>query len=383
MSIPLRIGIVGRRGAAHAPGFRAHPHCRLVAMCDVDEAQLAKDADAFEIPLRFTRFEEMLDHVDAVLVATPMQLHAAQTVTALGAGKHVLSEVTAAVSLDECWQIMEAARSSGRTYMMAENYCYLRENVLVRALVEKGFFGEPTFGEGEYLHDVKPYHHTADGGRTWRYYWQVGVPGITYGTHSLGPVMQWINAYDPEDRVESVVCMGTGRRTDPEHPHDDTATLLGQLRSGRLVRIRLDMMSNRPHQMTYYALQGTHGAYEAARIPGQPGHVWFGKNPPPGPTADEHRSWRPLEEFTEHLPEMWRNPPEEALRAGHGGGDYFIVKDFVDACLGERPNPIPPEVGLHWTAVGLASTVSLQNGGVPIRVPDFADAKQRPRPLDA
>ena len=379
----LRVGIAGRRGGAHAPGFRAHPHCELVAMCDIDAVQLARDADAFEIPLRFTRFAEMLDHVDAVLLATPMQLHAPQAVMALHAGKHVMSEVTAAVTLDECWQILDAARASGRTYMMAENYCYIRDNVLVGALVRDGLFGEPTFGEGEYLHDVKPLHHTASGDPTWRYYWQVGTPGVTYPTHSLGPVMQWINAYDPDDRVETVVCLGTGRRTDPEHPHDDTATALCKLASGRLVRIRVDMMSNRPHQMTYYALQGTRGVYEASRVAGQPGFVWFGENPPPGPVRDEHRSWRPLSDFSDHLPEMWRNPPPEALRAGHGGGDYFVVKDFVDACLGEAENPIPPEVGLEWTAVGLCSTLSLQNGGVPIRVPNFRDLSQRPVTLDA
>lgn len=378
----LRIGIVGRRGAAHAAGFRAHPRCELVAMCDIDEAQLHRDADAQEIPQRFTRFAEMLDHVDAVLVATPMQLHAPQAILALDAGKHVVSEVTACVSLTECWQLADAVRRSGRTYMMAENYCYMKETVLVREMTRKGLFGDPYYGEGEYLHDVKFLHHNADGSPAWRYYWQVGQNGNTYPTHSLGPVMQWFNSLDPNDRPETVTCVGTGRRTDPEHPHDDTQITLVKLQSGKLVRLRTDMISNRPHHMTYYTLQGTAGVYEASRSHG-PSMVWLGKNPEPGPTPDEHREWRPLWDFAEHLPDEWKNPPEAALRAGHGGGDYFVVRDFVDAALGETPNPIDVFTALDWTAVGLCSQLSIDNGGVPIRVPDFRDLRQRPVTLDA
>jgi len=378
----LRIGIVGRRGSAHAAGFRAHPRAELVAMCDVDETQLAKDADAFEIPKRFTRFAEMLDHVDAVLVATPMQLHAPQAILALQAGKHVMSEVTACVSLEECWRLADAVRASGRTYMLAENYCYMRETVLVREMARKGLFGDLYYGEGEYLHDVKFLHHNADGTPAWRYYWQVGQNGNTYPTHSLGPVMQWFNSQDPSDRPTTVTCVGTGRHTDPEHPQDDTQISLVKLGSGKLVRLRTDMLSNRPHHMTYYSLQGTRGVYEATRT-GGPGYLWVGENPDPGYTPDAHRAWRPIQEFEEHLPEEWRNPPPEALKAGHGGGDYFVVRDFVDAALGERENPIDVYTGLDWTAVGLCSQVSIDNGGVPIRVPNFRDLSQRPITLDA
>jgi predicted dehydrogenase len=381
--VGLRVGIAGRRGAAFYAGLRGIPEAELTALCDLDEAWLEREAREREIPLTFTRFEAMLDYVDAVVVATPMQLHAAHAVMALEAGKHVMSEVTAAVSLDECWRILDAQRSSGKVYFFSENYCYIRENVLVRAMVEKGLFGDVYYGEGEYLHDVKNLHHTPDGGNTWRHYWQVGVPGITYGTHSLGPVMQWFNARNWQDRVESVVCLGSGRHTDPEHPHDDTSTALCKLRSGKLIRIRLDMLSNRPHQMTYYALQGTHGVYESSRVPGQPGQIWLGENPPVGFISGEiHREWRPVQAFEEHLPAHWRNPPEAARGAGHGGGDYWVVRDFVDACLGEKPTAINVYDGLHWTAVGLCSTISLVNGGVPIRVPDFHDQDQRPLVLD-
>ncbi len=308
----IRVGIAGQRGGAFITGLRALPQVEVAALCEIDEARLTKQADEHSIPGRFTRFTDMLDAVDAVVVATPMQLHAPQAILALRAGKHVLSEVTAAVSLTECWQIVDAVKAApaGTVYMLSENYCYIRDNVLVREMARKGLFGDVYFGEGEYLHDVKNLHHYEDGSRTWRYYWQVGQNGSTYPTHSLGPVMQWFTAVHPDERIETVTCVGTGRHTDPEHPHDDTSILLCKMKSGRLAKVRVDMISNRPHQMTYYALQGTHGVYEASRVGGQPGHVWLGE----GADAykDHGRKWRPLSEFEKHLPEEWRNPPEEA-----------------------------------------------------------------------
>ena len=117
----------------------------------------------FEVPGLFTRFEEMRDAVDAVIIATPLHLHASQAILSLQAEKHVPSEVTAAVSLDECWHLLDAVKSSGKTYMLSENYCYQRDNVLVYEMVRRGLFGEPYFGEGEYMHEIRDMHHAPDG----------------------------------------------------------------------------------------------------------------------------------------------------------------------------------------------------------------------------
>lgn len=374
----IKVGIAGQRGGAFVAGLKNHPDVELTALCEVNEQRLNEQGEKFGVEKRFTRFDEMLDHIDAVIVATPMQLHAPQTIMALQAGKHVMSEVTAAVSLEECWRIIDAVKSSGKTYMLSENYCYIKSNVLVREMVRKGMFGEPYFGEGEYLHDCRAIHHNADGSPTWRYYWQVGINGATYPTHSLGPVMQWFTAANPDERLDYVTCLGSGRHADPEHPHDDTSILLCKLKSGKLAKVRVDMMSPRPHHMTYYSLQGTNGVYEAVRAGGG-GNVWLGENNP----GEESRKWTPLSEYEEHMPEMWRNPPEAALRAGHGGGDYFVIHDWVEAIKTGASPPIDVYTGMEWTAAGLCSQISIDNGGVPIKMPDFRDPAQRPILLDA
>ena len=122
------------------------------------------------------------------------------------------------ITLDECHALKaaaESARKEGAVYALAENYCWLKECVLVRALAGEGLFGTPYYGEGAYIHEVRGYHHAPDGTPTWRARWQVGTRGCTYGTHSLGPVMQWMKAANPAERIASVACVGSGVHTDP------------------------------------------------------------------------------------------------------------------------------------------------------------------------
>ncbi len=374
----LNIGIAGKRGLSFLAGLRSSPGVEVTAFCEKNPQVLKEEADRHGIPRTFTEFEAMLDGVDAAVVATPMPLHVPQSLLALDAGKHVLSEVTAAVSLEECWRLLDAVNASGKTYFFAENYCYLNPNVLIREMVKKGLFGDLYFGEGEYLHEVRALHHHQDGSPTWRYYWQVGINGCTYGTHSLGPVMQWFKAADSKERIESVFCLGTGVHTDPEHPQQDTTLMLCRLKSGKLITIRLDMLSNRPHLPSYYAVQGTHGVYEASRLEGEPGRVWIGEN-----RSEEHRLWKPLSEFEEHYPPHWQERLQEAAKSGHGGGDYHIGREFADSIVEGTPPPIGIYDALEWTAAGLCSQVSISNGGVPIQVPDFRKPAQRPLTLDA
>ena len=206
------------------------------------------------------------------MLGTPMPLHVPQAVQALDRGVHVLSEVTAAVDLEQCRLLVAAVRRSPASYMMAENYCYRREAVLVRAMARAGLFGECYFAEGEYLHDVKSLHAHPDGRPTWRATWQVGKRGCTYGTHALGPALEF---FGPRARVATVACTGSGVHTAPQHPHDDTCLMLCTLTTGGLIKVRVDMLSNRPPWAAYYALQGTKGCYEAPRGFGDEHKVWL------------------------------------------------------------------------------------------------------------
>jgi predicted dehydrogenase len=365
----LKVGIAGARGLSFVSGFRSIPEVSVEALCDLNEELLKSTAAKYGIQKTYRVFEDMLESdIDAVVIATPMQCHVPQALSALEAGKHVMSEVTAGVTMDELWWLIEWVEKYKKVYMMAENYCYIPENQIIENMVRQGLFGEVYFGEGEYLHDIRELAVYPNGKYSWRKFWQLGKRGAFYPTHSLGPVMKWF----PGDRIKSVSCYGTGWHTSPDFRQEDTSLTLCQLESGKLIKIRLDCISKRPHNLTYYSLQGTKGCYEAARGLGDKPKIWlvdFAE-------GEKYAEWRPLSDFHEYLPDRYKTATEEQKSAGHWGGDFFIVQDFVDAVIkGVRP-AVDVYEACEWTAVGLLSELSVMNGGKAMEMPDFRKGAQ-------
>jgi predicted dehydrogenase len=361
----LNIGVVGAcgRGGSFKSAFDAIPGARIYAVCDTNREGLPEAASRLGAEKAYLEYEEMLTDtaLDAVIIGTPMPLHVPQTIAALKKNIHVLCEVPAGVSIDECRALVAACRQSDAIYAMAENYIHSRPNILVRELVRQGLMGIPYYGEGEYLHELRELNEIT----RWRRRWQTGINGITYGTHSLGPLLQWL----PDDRVVSVCCAGSGHHyRDPRgdtYENEDSCLMLCKLRSGGLLKIRVDMLSDRPHAMTNYALQGTEGCYESARAAGERNRIWLRSRCP------DANTWLDLAELEdEFLPGWWKALSEQAARTGHGGGDFFELADFVEAVRQGRS----PAVGVHqamdMTLPGLVSQRSIEQGGAWLDVPD-------------
>ena len=361
----LNVGIVGAcgRGADFKQACDALPTVRIHAVCDSNAQQLPAAAQRLGAAEAYVHYEDMLSssELDAVIIGTPMHFHIPQSLAALERGLHVLSEVPSGVSIEECRQLTQTCQRSGRVYMMAENYTYIRPNVIVRSLIEAGLLGTPYYAEGEYIHELKQLNEQT----TWRRKWQTGIDGITYGTHSLGPILQWMKG----DRVESVCCAGSGHHyRDPrgnEYENQDTCVMLCQMRSGGLVKIRVDMLSDRPHAMTNYQIQGTQGAYESARADGEKDRIWLSGR------CEDPNGWVDLETLAdEFLPAFWKQSEAQAAQAGHGGGDFFEILDFVNAIEGVRPCPIGIHEAMDMSLPGLCSQESIRSGGKWIQVPD-------------
>lgn len=365
----LQLGIVGAcaRGGDFKSGCAA-AGLRIKAVCDINAADLDRAARTLGAAQTYTNYEEMLDKsgVNAVVIGTPMQLHATQAVMALERNIHVLCEVTAGVSIEECRALVRACKASQAIYMMAENYAYMKPNIVVRELVRQGLFGRPYYAEGEYVHELKRLNEITK----WRRQWQTGIAGVTYCTHSLGPILQWM----PGDRVVKVCCEDTDvRYRDPRGDEygQMSPVMLCKTAQGALLKIRVDMLSDRPHAWANYALQGTDGCYESGRGgPGESGKIWLR-------ALSEKMEWIDFESLLtvdelarRYVPESWRHPSKEALATGHGGGDYFVVLDFVNACTGNRPCPIGIHEALDMTLPGLVSQQSILQGGAWLPVPD-------------
>ncbi len=348
----LRVGISGlRRGLGPGRIFNMLPECKLVAGCDPDPAKREQVEGDFPGIRTFADYQDMLDWgLDIVMVATPMPLHASQTVAALDAGCHVLQEVTLAQTLDECRQIAQAVKAHPKQkFMLAENNCYLGHIMSWKRMWEDGLLGDFMYAEAEYVHDIRSLLRQPDGSPTWR----ASRPPIVYCTHSLGPLMKVTG-----ERCTLALGLNTGSKLEPDLGHIDFGVGVFQTASGGAMKVLRAQAVAREPAMHNYTIYGTKGCLETARPP------------------YDMRTNAYLESVP-HLHGMIEMPlkgdvphaPAEAYAGGHGTVEYYMVRDFIQAIVNDGKPPIDIELGWNMTVPGLCAHESAVKGGAPIAVP--------------
>lgn len=361
----IKVGIAGVRGMSTVLGLNNSEGVEIAALCDLNEETMKREEQQIGKELKKYRvFDDMLESdIDAVVIATPMQCHVPQAIAALEAGKHVLSEVTAGVTMDELWWLCESVEKYKKTYMMAENYIYMEHSQILNEMVKKGMLGEPYYAECMYLHNIDGLFVYPNGKTSWRSYWQCGKRGNFYPTHSLGPIMNCLS----DDRITEISCFSPGVRNDIGLKQDSGTTTMCRTEKGRLINLRVDCMSPRPHSTAYYHLQGTKGVFQSSTGFTDQHKVSIESETNP------HNSmkWEPLSNYNDLLPERYKNATEEQKAAGHSGGDFFLVDDFIKAIRTGKEPDVNVYKACEWTAVGLLSELSVVNNGRTMTVPHF------------
>ncbi len=345
----LKVGVAGlRRGRSLAKPFHNHRKTRLAAICDPVAKLREQAAKAFGVGQTYSEFEAFLSaDLDVVVVATPAPLHAAQSIRAMEAGAHVLCEVPAVWTLEECEALAEAVRRTGRIYMMAENmnfYHYIQD---WKTKIRSGAIGHVFYAEAEYIHDCRKLMRGPEGQLTWR----ASMPPIHYCTHSLGPVLDIL-----DDRCVSAVGMATGTHTAPEIGSIDMEVGLFRTMKGCVVKILCGFTVTREPAMHWQIFYGTEGTLENRRAP------W-----------EEAKIFRSGEGPMVTIPAEDSDPdaPEEAMAGGHGTSEYYMVDRFVRAVNDRAPVPIDVYRSLDFSTPGLCAHLSALQGSAPVDVPDF------------
>lgn len=364
----IKIGIAGTRGLSTLMGLQSIEDVEIAAMCDLDEGHLKEAAERIGNGniKTYRIFDDMLESdIDAVIIATPMQCHVPQAIAAMEAGKHVMCEVTAGVTMDELFWLCETVEKYNKIYMFAENYIYDPRIQQIKNMVKAGLFGDPYYAEGMYLHNIGDLFVYPNGKTSWRSFWQCGKRGNFYPTHSLGPVMQWFEG----DRITEISTFSPGVRNNMGLRQDSGTTTMCRTEKGKLIQIRVDCMSPRPHNMDNYQLQGTNGIAQLKLHGDDYDRVSFIDDENDSPI--HNMKWKKLSDYNMYLPERYRNATEEQLKAGHNGGDFFIVEDFINAIRTNTQPELDVYKACEWTAVGLLSELSVTNNGRTIEVPNF------------
>src|SRR5688572_2959933 len=146
--------------------------------------------------------------IDLVYICTPWSLHTAMAVYAMKNGKHAATEVPAALTIDDCWKLVETSEKTRKHCMMLENCCYDFFELLTLNMARQGLFGEIVHAEGAYIHNLLEGNFSKE-----KYYdmWRLKENfrnGNLYPTHGLGPVAQVMNI-NRGDKMDYLVAMSS------------------------------------------------------------------------------------------------------------------------------------------------------------------------------
>jgi predicted dehydrogenase len=148
----IRYAVVGLGWFAQSaalPAFANSDNSQLVALVSDDPTKRAEIAKMYGIEDTYTydRYEELLNSgkIDAVYIALPNHLHCEYTVKAAKAGIHVLCEKPMAVTVEECQQMIDAARENNVKLMIAYRLHLESANMQAVEVVKSGQIGEPRF----------------------------------------------------------------------------------------------------------------------------------------------------------------------------------------------------------------------------------------------
>jgi hypothetical protein len=271
--------------------------------------------------------------------------------------------------------------------MLLENYPWSRTRMMILNIAHRGGFGELTYGEGSYIHDTRYLAYEAGGTLSWRGQVARNHRGDVYPTHGLGPVSLWMGI-NRGDRYATLVSMDTGtrglqsyarERWGKDHPAaqpgyfqkgDTTITLL-RTANEKLVNLRYESGSTRPAG-GWESLNGTHGAYDGS--PASESIYLHSRSP--------SERWEPLAKYRDEFDHpYWRKDGALAASTGHGGGDYFVMREFYRALLEDREPPIDVYDAVTWSAVLPLSSQSIRNNNRALDFPDFTRGQWRSRPL--
>jgi len=392
----IRIGFigVGERGTALLREMLSHKEVQVPAVCDINEKNLNRAIDLIE-KSRGNRpegyspgsedYRKLLarEDLNAVLIATPQELHAVMACDAMRAKKFVGSEVPACCTIEECHELVKVQRETKTGYMMLENYLYPNFVMQVQNMADKGAFGELTYGVGNYIHEIRAMKFTPDGSAlTWRGENVRDNIGVIYPTHAIGPVCRWmgVNRKSADgDKLVSLVAMASKSIATHQYAvekfganspaakvgfkNGDTNHALIKSAKGRLIEVRYDTASPRPAGMGQYSLQGTRGAYES--VFGERNVYLEGRSPA--------EKWEPLEKYEPEFrhPRWAGEEGKLATASGHNGGDYFVIADFIHA-IRSGESPIDVIDAVTWSCIRPLSAQSIERGSVPVEIPNFA-----------
>ncbi len=387
---------VGGRGTGHLRRVLRRDDVEIPAICDINMDNLTRAINLVEEargkkPEGYSRNEEDFrrmverDDLDGTIISTPWEWHAPMSIASMKAGKYAGVEVPGAITVDECWELVDTSESTEMPCMILENVCYRRDVIAVLTMVRQGLFGELIHCECGYQHDVRGAKFSRNpkkrGELRWRGEHSVRRNADVYPTHGIGPIAQCLNI-DRGNRFVYLTSTATKSRGinyfveknfGSEHFNarkryaiGDIVTSVIKCFNGETVIVTHDTNSYRPYSLRF-RIQGTKGLWMKDN-----NSIYIEDRSP------KKHTWEPFDKYQEEYGHpLWKKYEDKAVGSGHGGMDFFIIHAFIESIKRKVPTPINVYDTVSWSVITPLSEQSIAKGSAPIQFPDFTRGKWR------
>lgn len=390
----VRTGFIGlgMRGPDAVRRFTYIDGAKVVALCDLEADRVAKSQEILAWRGKPAAAEYSgedgwkqlceRDDIDLVYICTNWQTHVDMAVYAMECGKHVAVEVPAAMSVKDCWRLVDTSERTRKHCMMLENCVYDFFELTCLNMAQQGLFGEVLHAEGAYIHNLEPFWDAYYD--NWRLDFNQKHSGDVYATHGFGPDCQVLNIHRG-DKLEYLVSMDTKSvvglevakekmGVDTFANGDQTSTLV-KTRNGKTILVQHNVYTPRPYDRMYQ-LVGTKGfadKYPNSAFAFEPDQI--------ADAAAEYdnlssHSYVPRE-VRDSLMAKYKHPIAKEIEAkarevgGHGGMDFIMDYRLVWCLRNGKPLDMDVYDAAEWSCLGELTAASIANGSKPVRIPDF------------
>jgi predicted dehydrogenase len=295
-----------------APALVESPLSELVAVSRARGELAAAFAEQVGARRWHRRGEDLVAdaEVQSVYIATPVHVHAAQTVAAAEAGKHVLCEKPMAMTAAECDRMIAACRAHGVTLGIAYYRRFYPAVMRVKEIIASGEIGEPVFAQLDAFEYFDP---PPDHSRAWLLQPSIagGGPMMDFGCHRIEVLLNLFG-----DSVRQAA--GLTANVVFDRPVEDTAAVLLRFEPGPCAAVVVTHAS-RERQDTLDVF-GTRGAIRVDDL-----------------NAGTVRVQTDAERVELHPPAANVHRP--------------LIDDFVDAVLSNREPAVTGETGRAVAAI--------------------------------
>ncbi|MGY8716637.1 MAG: Gfo/Idh/MocA family protein [Verrucomicrobiia bacterium] len=384
----VRVGFVGAglQGTGHIRNLLQIAQVELVAICDIvpehaEKAQKLAVEAGQSAPDLYTRGDTdyrrlcARDDIDLVYNATPWRWHTPVMVEAMENGKHAATEIPAAVTIEQAWQLVETAERTGKHCIQMENCNYDKMELMVLNMVRKGLLGDLIHARCGYLHDLRAIKFSDNHEGLWRREHSIHRNGDLYPSHGLAPIAQCMNInrgnqFDhlvsmasPSNSLNLYAAENFGEDSPPatqNYELGDVVTSMIRTHHGQTIVVTHDTNTPRPYSRDIL-VQGTRGIVQ--KYPSPKIHI---------EGVTEGHGWEELDRYVEEYQHpLWTNIIEKAKGAGHGGMDFIEDYRLIQCLIEGQPMDTDVYDAAALSAVSELSERSIANRSKSMDFPDF------------